>query len=193
MNTENFIVRMKLETVERFQRRGTWETLSETDRETLRREVAGLPSEIESDDVESRLFDLTALRMQLALVEGAGETYETHRARVVEMAERLEEKVAIPAIAKQVDYLRAIQDPEFWEGATLATLEDMRLRLRGLVPFLDKGTRKVVYTDFADQVMAVREFNTTHQIISVFISIRTWRKVTCYYGQRTPQITSRDR
>jgi type I restriction enzyme R subunit len=69
MNRDNFIVRMHLETVERFQDRAAWEKLSEADRETLQREVADLPSEIATDDIESRLFDLTTLRMQLALAE----------------------------------------------------------------------------------------------------------------------------
>ncbi len=38
-----------------------------------------------------------------------------------------------------------------------AGLEELRLRLRGLVPFLDKKKRKIVYTDFQDEVMGVRE------------------------------------
>ncbi len=63
MNTDNFIVRMHLEAVERFQDQSAWEELGESDRETLQREVAGLPSGIANDDIESRLFDLTALRM----------------------------------------------------------------------------------------------------------------------------------
>ncbi len=36
-------------------------------------------------------------------------------------------------------------------------LEEMRLRLRALVPFLDKKKRKIVYTDFQDEVLGVRE------------------------------------
>ena len=70
MNPENFIVRMRLEAVERFQQRKSWEQLAASDVELLQSEVAGLPSEIETDDIESRLFDLTALTMQLALAEG---------------------------------------------------------------------------------------------------------------------------
>ena len=67
MNRENFIVRMHLEAVDRFRERTTWAQLSDADREVLQREVAGLPSEIETDEIESRMFDLTALRMQVAL------------------------------------------------------------------------------------------------------------------------------
>src|SRR5699024_8143371 len=46
---------------------------------------------------------------------------------------------------------------EFWQGITLDMLEDMRLRLRGLAPFLDKSKRKIVYTNFQDEVRDVRD------------------------------------
>jgi len=156
MNRENFIVRMHLEAVERFQNRSAWEGLSEADRETLQREVAGLPSEIETDDIESRLFDLTALRMQLALVEGQQGTFETHRKRVVEIAMLLEDKRSIPAVAAQLEYLASVQESSFWEGIDLNELEELRIRLRELVPFLDKKKRKIVYTDFKDEIIGVR-------------------------------------
>ena len=59
MNRENFIVRMHLEAVNRFRERTAWEQLSDADRELLQDEVAGLPSEVETDEIESRMFDLT--------------------------------------------------------------------------------------------------------------------------------------
>ncbi|MDD4965765.1 DEAD/DEAH box helicase family protein [Halothiobacillus sp.] len=157
MNHDNFLVRMHLEAVERFQDRKAWNALNEHDREQLQREVAGLPYELEADQIESRLFDLTALRMQLALAEGDVNALETLRQRVVEIAMLLEDKASIPAVKEQLGYLAALQDPAFWEGLNLATLEDMRLRLRGLVPFLDKKKRTIVYTDFKDEVLGVRE------------------------------------
>ena len=157
MNRENFIVRMQLEAVERFQQRESWEQLTASDVETLQSEVAGLPSEIETDDIGSRLFDLTALKMQLALAEGDTGTFERHRRRVVEIAMLLEEKSTIPAVTAQLAYLASVQESAFWEGIALNGLEELRMRLRGLVPFLDKKTRTIVYTDFQDEVTAVRE------------------------------------
>ena len=156
MNRENFIVRMQLEAVERFRQRESWERLTASDVEILQSEVAGLPSEIETDDIESRLFDLTALKMQLAFAEGDVGTFERLRQRVVEVAALLEEKRTIPAVAAQLAYLASAQESVFWEGVTLDDLEDLRLRLRGLVSFLDKKTRKVVYTDFEDDILSVR-------------------------------------
>ena len=157
MNCENFIVRMQLETVERFQQRESWERLTVSDVEVLQNEVAGLHSEIETDDIESRLFDLTALKMQLALAEGDMGTLEQQRRRVVEIARLLEEKNTIPAVKAQLAYLASVQESAFWEGIALNGLEELRLRLRGLMPFLDKKTRTIVYTDFHDEITAVRE------------------------------------
>ena len=157
MNRENFIVRMHLEAVDRFRERESWEQLSDEDRGRLTYEVAGLPSELETDEIESRLFDLTALRMQLALAEGDAKSYEGHRQRIVEIAMLLEEKGTIPAVKAQLGYLAFVQETGFWEGIGLSDLEDLRLRLRGLVPFLDRKKRKIVYSDFQDEVMGVRE------------------------------------
>jgi type I restriction enzyme R subunit len=156
MNRENFIVRMHLEPVERFQQADAWQHLTEEDREVLQNQVAGLPSELPTDDIESRLFDLLALRMQLFTAEGDASRFETSRQRVVEIAMLLEEKSAIPAVKAQLEYLARLQEPDFWQDIGLAELEDMRLRLRGLMPLLDKQKRKIVYTDFKDEVLGVR-------------------------------------
>ena len=86
--------------------------------------------------------------MQLALAEGDTGTFEQHRRRVVEIAMLLEEKSTIPAVAAQLAYLASVQESAFWEGIALNDLEELRKRLRGLVPFLDKKTCKVIYTDF---------------------------------------------
>ena len=103
------------------------------------------------------LFDLTVLKMQLALAEGHAGGFELHRGRVVEIASMLEEKSAIPAVKAELAYLAAVQENAFWEGIALNDLEDLRLRLRGLVLFLDKKMRTIVYTDFEDELTGVRE------------------------------------
>jgi len=148
---------MKLEAVERFQQRDQWDDLDDDARETISQQLAGLPSEIETDNVHARMFDLTALRLQLGLVEGDMGAFERHRQRVVEMAALLETKTAIPAVNAQLAYLASVQETEFWEGQTLPLLEDLRLRVRGLVQFLDKNTRTLVYAGFQDDVLSVGE------------------------------------
>ena len=158
MNRENFIVRMQLEAVERFRRRESWERLTASDVETLQSEVAGLPSEIETDDIESRLFDLTALKMQLALAEGDTGTFEQHRRRVVEIAMLLEEKSTIPAVAAQLAYLASAAGDRLLGRHRLE-------RSRGAAPAPawpgalpgQEDAHQVVYTDFQDEITAVRD------------------------------------
>ncbi len=178
MNPENFIVRMHLEAVERFQNRDAWNSLSEGDRDELQRRLADLPAEMELDDIESRQFDMIALRMQLALAEGSRNSFESLRKRVVDIAMLLEEKTNIPAVADQLEYLAAIQEHAFWEGVTLAILEDMRLRLRELVVFLDKRKRDIVYTDFKEEIQDVREHEALY--IPKMTSLQYEKKVKDY-------------
>jgi type I restriction enzyme R subunit len=178
MNRDNFIVRMHLEPLDRFRDRKAWDQLTDSDRLTISTELAGLPSEIGPEHIESRLFDLTALRMQLAAAEGDQGAFERHRKRIVEIAMLLEDKAAIPAVAAQLAYLAQMQEPAFWANISLATLEDMRLRLRGLVPFLDKKNRNTVYTDFKDELIGVRE--TTAIEIPKMTGVQYAKKVEDY-------------
>ena len=157
MNPDNFIVRMNLEAVEKFQQEDNWQDLSEEDLETLQGEVAGLPSSIPTDELESRQFDLMLLQMQLDQLQGSAARFENARLKVVDMAGLLEEKSNIPDVAKQLAYLAELQNNSFWEGITLSMLEDLRLRLRGLIPLLDKKKRTIIITNFEDEVVGVRD------------------------------------
>jgi type I restriction enzyme R subunit len=157
MNPDNFMVRAHLQQVEKFRNPESWDALTDSEIHELENHLAGLPSQIETDEIEARFFDLSALRMQIALIERDVGNFESVRKKVIEIAASLEEKDAIPAVKQQLEYLRAIQTPEFWEGINLAALEDLRIRLRGLVQFIDKSKRKIVYTNFEDEIIGVRE------------------------------------
>jgi type I restriction enzyme R subunit len=162
MNKDNFMVRARLQHVEKFQQLTAWKNLSDSDIHEVSEQLSRLPSEIATDEIEARMFDLSALRMQIALVENDAGTFETTRRKVIEIAASLEEKDAIPDVKKQLEFLRAIQTTEFWEAIDLAALEDLRERVRGLVQFIDKGKRKIVYTNFEDEILSVREDETIY-------------------------------
>ena len=50
-----------------------------------------------------------------------------------------------------------MQEASFWEAIDLNALEELRLRLRGLMSLIEKKKRKIVYTDFKDEVLSVRD------------------------------------
>ena len=62
-------------------------------------------------------------------------------------------KTTIPAVKQQLEFLVRVAEAEFWEGLDINGLEEVRLRMRGLIPFLDRKQRPIVYTDFEDEVL----------------------------------------
>jgi type I restriction enzyme, R subunit len=157
MNRDNFIVRMHLDDVDHFRQDSSWDHIDDDARRRLVKVVATLPSEREAEQIETRLFDLALLKMQIAYVSGEATEYETIRRRIVKISESLAEKTTIPAVKAEIDLIRLVQTVEYWDAMTLETLEELRTRLRLLTPFVDKGKRPILYTNFEDQVLGVRE------------------------------------
>lgn len=91
------------------------------------------------------------LKLQLATLT-KDLSFTKLRDQVKEIASRLEEKRTIPMVNDQFDLILDLQQDEYWADITLAMLEDVRKRLRDLVKFIDKKQRKLIYTDFEDQL-----------------------------------------
>ena len=162
MNLDNFIVKLKRETVGRFQEGGKdWERLSSVDYAELEREVAGLPSEVEMDVVEARLFDLKILRLQVCLVEENGPGFDKLRQGVMEVAGQLSEMPEVPQVAAILSFLGELQEDDWWTDATPAMLETVRKKLRGLVRLIEKAKQAVIYTNFEDEMGEVIEVEET--------------------------------
>jgi len=151
MNPDNFVVRNKRRFVEKYREHSAWLKPTRADLHEAAEEVAGLPSELPSEPEESLRFDLLVLRAQLGLTtdpHGIGRPAE----QVKEIARLLEEKVAIPMVRAEILVIQAVQTDEWWQDATVGMLEHVRRRLRLLVPLIDKRARRVVYSDFEDEL-----------------------------------------
>ncbi|WP_237318101.1 hypothetical protein [Streptomyces sp. JJ36] len=75
-----------------------------------------------------------------------------------EIAQDLVHKTNIPAVRDQVTLLEAVAGEEWWRDVTVPMLEHMRRSLRGLVRLVDdKAKRRVVYTEFDDELGPVTE------------------------------------
>ncbi len=149
MNLDNFVVRPHRRLVEKYARPEAWVVLANEALAELSHEIAGLPSELDPENEEAKRFDLLALNLQLSLLR-LEPSLARLRDRVIEIAGLLEEKSAIPMVREQMVLIQDVQSDEWWQDVTVAMLEAMRRRLRGLVQFIDKRQRKPVYTDFED-------------------------------------------
>jgi type I restriction enzyme R subunit len=151
MNVENFVVRPQRRRVEKFAQPTAWKALTGEDHTELASHIASLPTEWVDADEEAKRFDLIVLRSQLAILQaapGLGALRDQLRA----IASALEEQEAVPAIQAEMVLIQAIAGEDWWADVTLGMLENARKRLRGLVKLIEKSKRKVVYTDFIDEL-----------------------------------------
>ena len=151
MNPENFVVRPHREMVAKFTQSDAWSAIDEATRNRLADELAPLPNQLPSEHQATRRFDLTMLDLQLAVVT-ASTGFERLRDQVKGIASVLENYTGIPAIAREIDLLSELQTDEWWENITLGMLDDVRKRLRALVPFIEKSKQQIVYTNFTDEL-----------------------------------------
>lgn len=151
MNVDNFVVRPQRRYVEKFTNTEAWNTLGAEEMEELETKLAGLPSALTDDDEEAKRFDMLVLRAQLAVLQAKPE-FAALRERIQRIAIELEGQMAIPAIKAEASLIQALTSDEWWEGVTVPMLETVRRRLRALIKLIPKGQKKIVYTNFEDEL-----------------------------------------
>lgn len=151
MNVENFIVRPQRRYVEKWRERDAWKDLSADDVTEIARELASLPTELPSEEEDAKRFDSLMLRIQLAHLHGDSR-YAKLAEEVRKIAALLEEKKNIPMIRAELALILEIQSDEWWQNVSVSTFENVRKRLRSLVCLIEKKDRRIIYTDFEDQL-----------------------------------------
>ncbi|WP_048852390.1 type I restriction-modification enzyme R subunit C-terminal domain-containing protein, partial [Komagataeibacter europaeus] len=151
MPLDNFIVRAKRRSVEKFRDPKGWDNLTLDDRLTLIGEVAGLPTAFEDGNLPAKQFDLLLLTTQLELLKQTG-AFTRLQMRIISFASALEGIDNVPLVAKEMELILDIQTDTFWEGITPEILETVRRRLRHLAELIKPVERKVVVTDFEDDI-----------------------------------------
>jgi type I restriction enzyme R subunit len=137
--------------VERFQAEGAWTDVDQGARTELLDQVAPLPSERSLGTEPAKRFDLLMLNLQLALLKNS-KSFDRYRKQLLLIAGALEEQFSIPIVARQQELILEIQTDPWWVGVTAPLLELVRLRLRDLVQHIDNTKKRLVYTDFEDEL-----------------------------------------
>ncbi|MDP6717685.1 MAG: helicase-related protein, partial [Pirellulaceae bacterium] len=148
MNQHNFLVRPHLQLVEQFRDSDAWKNVSVGDLAALADSVAALPDQLDPEHEDSKRFDMLVLNAQLSFLRN--EPFERQRNRVIQIAGLLEEQQTIPVIAEQLELILELGSDEWWIDVNYSMLEEMRKRLRLLVPLIEKAKRGQIFTDFED-------------------------------------------
>lgn len=161
MNPDNVIVRPHRREIERYGDASFWDgaTLNPEDAETVLG-LAGLPSTggIAVDkDTDAKRFDLVMLTAQLAWETGDVAALERIGEKTRAVAEELLTLMTIPTVKEQATVLEAVASEDWWVDVTAVMLEEVRLKLRGLLRHIQKSVRNPVYVDFEDEIRATEE------------------------------------
>jgi type I restriction enzyme R subunit len=154
MPLENFLVRNKRRLVEKYSDPAAWDEMDITTQGELANEIAGLPSVVADADLDAKQFDALLLNLQLAMLRVEAR-FDELKESVIELAGAMEEKQAIPMVREQIVLIQEVQTTQFWQGVTVPELENVRLKLRALVKFIDKKRREPVYSNFEDQLRSM--------------------------------------
>lgn len=154
LNDENFRVRQYLQYVHKYQNKDNWQTLSVVQTNEVKENVSPLIMPIEDDELAKR-FDLLMLTIELASLQSNNATKPIRR--VIDTAEALSKLGTIPQVLAQRDVIDHVRTTEFWEEASIADLEKVRVALRDLIQYIERSNQKIYYTDFQDEVITVAE------------------------------------
>lgn len=159
---DNFVVRPRRRVVDEFADRKRWDALSADDARRASEQLADLPAQLERENVEAKRWDVLILRLQLAL-SGADTGFAQLQTKVQRAAAALEEKTAIPMVAKEIELIHALQTDEWWQGVTRPMLDKVRRSLRDLIQFIDKTKQKIVVTNFEDTMLGLDMVSVPYQ------------------------------
>ncbi len=151
MNVDNFIVRPHRQFVDKFAEATAWSKLSSEDFHELRDRVAGLPTTLSDEDEEAKRFDMLVLRAQLSILQAKSD-FVSLREKIQRLAGDLEEQISIPAIKAEIVFIAQVASDDWWEDVTVPMLETARRRLRALIKLIPKGQKKLVYSNFEDEL-----------------------------------------
>lgn len=151
MNVDNFVVRPQRQFVEKFAQAEAWQAIGPEEFHELTSKVADLPSEQVDDDEDAKRFDMLVLRTQLAILQ-AKPDFLSLKEKIQAIAAALEAETNIPAIKAEMVLIQSLASEEWWEWVTLPMLETVRRRLRALIRLIPKRQKKIVYSNFEDEV-----------------------------------------
>lgn len=152
MNPQNFIVRTELEHVNRFREPAAWTTLDDEALSILRTNLSRLPTEQDSERLETKLFDLLCYQLEIATLTSKPAECAGYIGRLKEIASALESQQNIPQIKAQLALLQDMQTDTYWENISVPMLEQLRRNLRDLVYLIEKTAAPIVYTVLSDTI-----------------------------------------
>jgi type I restriction enzyme R subunit len=103
-------------------------------------------------EADAMAFDIKITRLQLALMQDKDDAFQSMQEKVIEDVERL--RTNLNQVKQELELIQAVQKASWWQTVTLEKLEELRLRLRGLMKYRSIIKNKAKSIDIEDYKIA---------------------------------------
>jgi len=193
MNLDNFIVRPKRQYIEKLLRREAWSILDKSQISDIATHITDLPTDANDFNAneisveDAKPFDHLVLQMQLKYLE-TKTLPQALKLSILAIAENLEMKASVPNVAEHLSFIQEIQTDAYWEHITLPMMEEIRIKLRCLIQFIDKGKKEIIYTIFKDEI-GVGEVKDVSIVYTPNSLVQYRKKIEAYIKTHEEQLT----
>lgn len=156
LNMELVSVRLHRRHVEKFSDKAAYLSLCDQDMHDLEKALAPLVFMDDQDEYAKRFdnFMYGMMLLQLDALPG----FRKSRKQLCATASLLERRASIPQVSAKLPLIHSVNTEDFWAGANLPVLENVRCELRSLIQFIvDSGNSRIIYTMLTDAVLSVKE------------------------------------
>ena len=175
LNPELTAVKLQLRWVEKYKQAEAFQTLNQGDKHELTDCIAPLVFSSDDDEAAKR-FDKFIYTMMLTQLNGSKQSRFTDE--LINTAAQLRQRSNISQIAQQMPLIKSIAEGSMLKDISLSALEDIRLKLRGLIKFIaNKNNARPIYTNLSDEV---KETSTSYTLAPSLNLDNYRRKVSRY-------------
>lgn len=159
LNTELISVKLKRRHVLKYQKEESFVCLNEENKNELTTIIAPLVWSNDQDEA-AKFFDNFMYGLMLDSLEHSKNLKKAQK-QLKEIALSLEKKSTVPQVKAKLEFIKAINDDNFFAECDVLMLEKIRKELRELMRFLDNDDKqnKLVVTKLHDPILDMQEGN----------------------------------
>lgn len=157
LNTELIAVKLRMQSVEKFKRPGSFDFISEGDKGELLQQIAPIVRLDDTDEYAKRFDNFMYGLMISAMAQMQSFQYAQRQLR--DIGTLLERKISIPQVKAKLTIIKEVNTDAFWEANNILLFEKVRKELRGLMQFLVEigSVKNPVITRLTDPIIGEQE------------------------------------
>ena len=157
LNTELIAVKLRMQSVEKFKRPGSFDFISEGDKGELLQQIAPIVRLDDTDEYAKRFDNFMYGLMISAMAQMPSFQYAQRQLR--DIGTLLDRKISIPQVKAKLTIIKEVNTDAFWEANNILLFEKVRKELRGLMQFLVEigPVKNPIITRLTDPIIGEQE------------------------------------